>query len=328
MASGRQHSIISGMIPAPKPAAATDLRFQVPAWAKRSAFAGSEAEAAFLCGAALLALDRVVRADPPWAGVWRQRQALKCAAVAVRMSGRREAEAELRDAWVLRRAGDEAGPSGNIYGAWKRLGRPRLELRDDVLKDLAASLGLPWTEGLDGLADRVAEAKQQTVSAPHAMAAVLADVGAVGPDYEILGWWIADLVLRDLCGWPVALPLAMGQRYSAQFRAEKGAPRPVPGSPDFVRGLCLALVDGVADALRLAAELDRRSAHLLAVAPKLRAKGAGEALDLLLGDDAVPGSLTTPRLSRFASRRLFDRLLALDAVRELSGRSNFRVFGL
>ncbi|WP_245499075.1 DUF1403 family protein, partial [Mesorhizobium sp. M7A.F.Ca.AU.002.06.1.1] len=62
--------------------------------------------------------------------------------------------------------------------------------------------------------------------------------------------------------------------------------------------------------------------------PKLRAKGASDVIFLLLNEDAVPGTLTTKNLSRFASRRLFERLQQLDAVRELSGRTTFRLFGL
>ena len=48
----------------------------------------------------------------------------------------------------------------------------------------------------------------------------------------------------------------------------------------------------------------------------------------LVGDDAVSGSLTTKNLSRWASRRLFDRLVELGAVRELSGRPTFRIYGI
>ncbi|RUW15790.1 DUF1403 family protein, partial [Mesorhizobium sp. M1E.F.Ca.ET.041.01.1.1] len=83
-----------------------------------------------------------------------------------------------------------------------------------------------------------------------------------------------------------------------------------------------------AEACRLAGELSRRAEKLLAAAPKLRAKGAGDVIFLLLNEDAVPGSLVTKNLSRFAARRLFERLQQLEAVRELSGRPTFRLFGL
>ncbi|RWX58602.1 DUF1403 family protein [Mesorhizobium sp. M2A.F.Ca.ET.039.01.1.1] len=72
--------------------------------------------------------------------------------------------------------------------------------------------------------------------------------------------------------------------------------------------------------------MSRRAEKLLAVAPKLRAKGAGDVIFLLLNEDVVSGSLTTKNLSRFAARRLFERLQQLD-VRELSGRTTSRCLG-
>lgn len=53
--------------------------------------------------------------------------------------------------------------------------------------------------------------------------------------------------------------------------------------------------------------------RLRADVPKLRSKAAGDVIDRLLGDDAVSGTLTTKALSRWASRRLFDRLVELGA---------------
>jgi hypothetical protein len=47
----------------------------------------TEADAAFAAGIALKSLDDLVRTDPVWAGCWRSRQALKCAAAAVRIDG-------------------------------------------------------------------------------------------------------------------------------------------------------------------------------------------------------------------------------------------------
>ena len=70
------------------------------------------ADCALLAGAALSALDPIVRANAPFAGVWRQRLALRAATTTVRMTGRREAEADLRDAWFLRARGAALGPSG------------------------------------------------------------------------------------------------------------------------------------------------------------------------------------------------------------------------
>ena len=64
--------------------------------------------------------------------------------------------------------------------------------------------------------------------------------------------------------------------------------------------------------------------------PKLRAKSAGRVVELLLSDDAISPARAAKaaRLSDRAARRLFDRLIELGAARELSGRSNFRLYGL
>ena len=80
------------------------------------------------------------------------------------------------------------------------------------------------------------------------------------------------------------------------------------------------------EAVRLAADLARRAAHLKAVAPKLRAKGAGEAVEMFLTRDAMaPSALPLPDR---AARRLCDRLVDLGAVRELTGRDTFRLYGV
>ena len=77
----------------------------------------------------------------------------------------------------------------------------------------------------------------------------------------------------------------------------------------------------------MAADLARRAARLKAVTPK-RAKGAGQAVELFLTRDAVaPAALVSLNSDR-AARRLCDRLVDLGAVRELTGRNTFRLYGV
>jgi len=293
-----------------------------------SAFADSTADAAFIAGGALYPLDQIVRTEPQWAGVWRQRLALKCAAAAVRLAGRVEDEVALRDAWLLRRPGDEPGPSGQILFAWKRLASRSTALDAETLEAVAGLLGIRWEGTLASLPGAFEDLRLSGAAAPFAAADIIAKTFSIRADAEMLGWWLADLLLADKLRWPAPVPLMMGQRFSALFRGEGGRGRIRPGDEGFERAVCLALVQAATEASRLAAEIARRAERLTAITPKLRAKGAGDAIRLLLSEDAVSGSLQTARLSRFASRRLFERLEQLDAVRELSGRATFRIYGL
>src|SRR5690349_5086510 len=94
---------------------------RLPDWALQRGRDINESDAAFAAGSALKSLDDLLRSDPAWAGCWRSRQALKCAAAAVRLSGRNEDEAALRDAVLLTVPGDDPGPAGNMFLAFKRL---------------------------------------------------------------------------------------------------------------------------------------------------------------------------------------------------------------
>ncbi len=314
------------MIRFAEPVAFAVLPPTVPGWATPRGSVATTAEAAFCAGAALNSLDNLVRAAPLWAGAWRQRLALKGAAAAVRRLGRREDEAALRDAWHLRPPGGDPGPAGRILAAWRRLASRSPGVDESVLSGVAEMLGIACSAELAALPARIDALG--SAPAPFAAAAVLAEVLAVRPDAELLAFWLADLVLARQLRWPAPVPLLIGQIQTDAFRGAGGRGRIAPGGEGFERAVCLALAQAAAEACRLAADIARRAARLATAAPKLRAKGAGEAIRLLLDEDAVSGALTTPQLTRWGSRRLFERLATLEAARELTGRATFRLYGL
>ena len=300
----------------------------VPDWAIPRGPVVSDAEAAFLAGAALNSLDNLVRAEPLWAGAWRQRLALRCAAAAARLAGRTEDEAQLRDAWHLRAAHSDPGPSGNLLVAWRRLVDRAPRLGPEELRAVVGLLGLRWSEELAALPERLDELARSARPGPLIAAAIIAEVQQCRSDASLLGWWLADRVLAARLHWSLPVPLLMAQVPGPAFRAANGRGRVRAGDQGFERAVCVALALAAVEACRLAGEITPRAARLLQVAPKLRAKGAGEVVQLLLADDAVSGTLQTRDLTRWGARRLFERLTALHAVRELSGRSSFRLYGL
>ncbi|AVC45557.1 DUF1403 family protein [Rhizobium leguminosarum] len=299
----------------------------LPAWARARAHDMGEADAAFAAGIALKSLDDLVRADPAWAGCWRQRLALRCAQAAVQLVGRNEGEVALRDAVLLTAPGDDPGPAGAMVLAFQRLAAKKRPIATKGLEELVALIGVR-REGLSDVADLFDAALQSPRTAPFVAADLVAKICAARPDAEILAWWLADRLLAEKLGWDCGVPLTMGERYGAAFKTIGGRGRVRPGEPGFARAVCLALVSGTTEALRHANEIGRRAETLLVVAPKVRTKGAGVVIEKLLDEDAVPAAAPSSHLSRWAATRLFERLESFGAVRELSGRTSFRIYGL
>ncbi len=284
-------------------------------------------DAAFAAGIALKSLHDLVRAEPAWVGCWRSRQALKCAAVAVRLSVRKEEENALRDAILLTAPGDDPGPAGRLVLAFQKLAGRKRTIGSKILEDLTDLMGLR-REGMSEIADRFDDALQSPRAVPFAAATLVANIWAIRPDAEILAWWLADRLLAEKLGWHFGVPLLMAERFGAAFRTPGGRGRLRPGEAGFERSVCLALADVAGAALRSAGDIGRHAEQLLAVAPKVRTKGGDAVIKKLLDEDAVSASAPGANLSRWASTRLFERLEGAGAVRELSGRASFRIYGL
>ncbi|MFU1607874.1 DUF1403 family protein [Sulfitobacter pontiacus] len=278
---------------------------RMPAWVT-AARPDTLEDVAFLSGAALAHLHLVLaRVDVPHA-LLRDRLALRAAEACVAFSGRPERAGELRDALHLLRPGDLPGPAGEICLTWRRaVERPvSIKALGRALPSLEPGQIAAWVDAEKG--------------APVTRAAMVLETGLTeAPRADVPALILADAALAQAIGWDHVVPLLAGSLKRADLR-ERG---------EDLRLAChRAVVASAIEAARLAADLARRAAHLKAVAPKLRAKGAGEAVEMFLTRDAV-APLVLPLPDR-AARRLCDRLVELGAVRELTGRDTFRLYGV
>jgi len=264
---------------------------RMPAWVT-SPHAETLEDGAFFSGAALNFLHLVLgREDVPQA-LLRDRLALRAAAACVAFSGRPERAGELRDVVHLLRPGDLPGPAGETYLAWRHaVERPvSIKALGRVLSAFELSQIATWLDAGKGA---------PVTRAAMALEAVLHEA----PRADVAGLILADAALAQALGWDYLVPLLAPGLKRADLRKQ-----------------------GEVEAARLAADLARRSAYLNAVAPKLRAKGADDAVKMFLSRDAVaPSALPLPDR---AARRLCDRLVGLGAVRELTGRDTFRLYGV
>ena len=202
-----------------------------------------------------------------------------------------------------------------------------IPFRPKRLAAVAADLQAPLDpQKAAELAAALREAGGRGRPAPIAAAAAAAAVMALRADAEPLAIWAADAALARTLGWPTPLPLLASELFARRGAGEGRRPR--PGEADWMKLVALAYARAALAALDLAQDLSRRAARLADAAPKLRAKGKTGAIEALLADDAVSAAAPIAGLSDRARRRLFDRLVALGAARELTGRPTFRLYGL
>jgi len=236
----------------------------------------------------------------------RDRLALRAAEACVAFAGCPERTGELRDALHLLRPGDLPGPSGEVYLAWRRGVERPVSIK-------ALGRALPIREP-----DQIGMWLDAGRGAPVARAAMVLEVVLTeAPRAEVSALILADAALAQALGWDHVVPLLAAGLKRADLR-KRG---------DDLRLAChRALFSSAVEAVSLSADLARRAAHLKAVAPKLRAKGAGDAVEMFLTRDVVaPGALPLPDR---AARRLCDRWVDLGAVRERTGRDTFRLYGV
>ena len=263
-----------------------------------------------MSGAALANLGLAIRMPGLPIALVRDRLALRAAQICVGFAGRREVEADLRDAVHLSRPGDQPGPAGVVFLGWRRATAQKLSVRT-----LQRALPEVPESQLQGWFDISPNAN------PVALAAkVLQDVLTVFPRAEATALIMADAVLARVLGWDYVLPVLGPGLKPAELRKTDA---------DLCQACYRAIVTQATDAVRLAQDLTRRAEKLRQVEPVLRAKGAGAAVARFLATDALSPSVSLIDLmSDRAARRLCDRLVALGAVKELTGRSAFRLYGL
>jgi hypothetical protein len=280
---------------------------RMPSWVT-STCAETLEDVTFLSGAALSVLHLVLgHAQVPHA-LLRERLALQAAEACVIFAGRRERAKDLRDEIHLLRPGDHPGPAGSIYRDWRRaVERPvSLKALQRALPAVAREQIAAWLDS--GRGGPVLRAAQ-----------VLQSVLASTPRAEETALILADAALAQALGWGHVVPLL----------ATTLKPRDLRKTGDDLRLACHNAVRvSAADTVTLASDLARRTARLRAVTPKLRAKAASGAVALFLERDALAPASLTGLMSDRAARRLCDRLVDLGAVRELTGRDSFRLYGV
>lgn len=290
---------------------------RTPGWVRGSSD-DAVTDATLRAGAALALVDQLVRQDTPWRGAWLDRLAVDAAAASLRLLRRPEDAGGIRDAHHLCRPGDDPGPAGRIYALWRRLATRRPSLDQDDVAHAAGRSGIAWSDDLEAI--RLFALSPADGATPLAAGLELIAAHQVERlDTLPVLLWLADTLVAQRAGWPVGVPLLAGTA------------APLAGADttnENRRRSLVAYVRAARNALDSARAIADQAAILQGVAGKLRAKGAPAVVTALLEQDAVGPGLRVRGLSDRGLRRLYERLLGLGAVRELTGRATFRLYGL
>ena len=302
-----------------------------PAWARAVHAPETAAEAGFLAGAALARLDAIVRENPPWAGAWRQRLALAAAAASVRRAGRSEDEAALRDALHLTRSGADPGPAGRRLLAWRALAAGSAGQWRSAIAVAADALDLPGDDALQAAIEAAEACAAGHRPAPFAAASdVGARAAAPSAPATAAGQGNCSRLARRCRARPkteMAVRAAAARRAAVRGRGPARDDRMPATAPRRPASCSPGPRAPRTPAISPPSSGGGRKSSAEA-APKLRAKGAKAALQALLDQDSLAAATPIAGLSERGTRRLFERLVALGAIRELTGRATFRLYGL
>mgnify|MGYP000280064960 CR=1 FL=1 len=289
---------------------------------------------AFLSGASFAILDMVLResGESVHKSLLANTLALKAAVATSKLEGRLAREADIRDAYHLTPPDADGmrhwGPDGDVLAFWRNAVRMRL-----VGPDWKGSVAILIDDNIaDAVEGWLTTAMEQAKSQGPLMAATdsLRTVLEADDRAERIACLLSDVVLTKFFGWDHPLPLTALHLTKGDLRDLKS------GADEAEIAIQSAITKSAQTAYRLATTLAARASALQAVAPKLRAKGSDAAIELFLTEDAVASSgmlspmirgTTIPMTSR-AARRLCDRLVELGVVKELTGRSTFRLYGV
>lgn len=271
-------------------------------------------------GAALFALDQIIRADPPWQGALRMRLALQAAVASARLLRLSVDEADLRDAECLTRPGDDPGPAGRMHSLWRQFAARPTRLADVTVAALAVEIG----------------ASEIGTRETGAKAAGTGEAAA-----EVLALMQADADLAAALGWERPVPLAAAVIGDPVWR-EGRERRSFRAGGEGWEARRMAVIGLAASRTHaLAVELARRAAIMTTAAAKLRTRDGGGGLALILADDCVApwrmakgsgdrkgGQGKEGLGSDRAARRFCESLHAMGALRLLTDRPTFRLYGL
>lgn len=272
---------------------------------------------AFRSGAALTVLDQLV--SDPRHGVpvklLANRSALSAAAATLKLEGRLACEADIRDAYHLTPPGEARGPDGDLLAFWR--GSVRLRLPGP--SEIAGLIGPDRAEDVAGWLD-AGQDRARTHGPLAGCSAVLRAVLEVDDRAERIACLLSDVVLAQSLNRKQVLPV------SAKHLTKTALRNLAANGQGAELSVQLQILESIEETIGLARDLAHRAEALRAVAPKLRAKGSGAAVDLFLTEDAVaPSTTLSPRINGTniamtdrAARRFCDRLVDLGVVQELT----------